>query len=59
MTDSTAPLPADSPDWEDGPTAMQFLAIVLDQQRQMEFARREWHERFLADQKRIEEWRIP
>jgi len=51
-------VPADSPDWEDGPTAMQFLTIVLEQQRQLEASRREWERSFLADQKRLEEWQL-
>lgn len=39
-------------------TGWDFLQDCLRQQREMEAAQREWHTRFLADLKRVEEWRL-
>ncbi len=39
-------------------TGWDFIQDCLRQQREMEAAQREWHTRFLADLKRVEEWRL-
>lgn len=44
-------------DWPEPYTGWDFLQESLRQQREMEAAQREWHTRFLADLKRIEEWK--
>jgi hypothetical protein len=54
----TAPLPADSPDWEKPYTGWDYLQDSLRQQREMEAAQRQWLADFLSDVRRVEEWRI-
>lgn len=45
-------------DWPAPYTALDYLTDSIDQVQRLEAARREVHERFLADQKRVEEWNL-
>jgi hypothetical protein len=47
-----------STDWPEPFTEFDYLVESLRQVREMEAARRAWHEAFERDQKRIEEWKL-